>query len=137
LGVLIWVFGLDWVKKIFPSRESKEEKQKRYQDYLEKKKEFEEKNQSIKDDNDENYTKFKNQLIALGPEPPKTSIPTQYHNPILLRQLVYYLKNQMAKSFNEAIKLYNRDLRNYPELAENHQAMDAAIVSAKEMKESA
>lgn len=137
LGVLIWFFGLYWVKKIFPARESKEEKQKRYQDYLEKKKEFEEKNQSIKDDNDENYTKFKNQLITLGPEPPKTSIPTQYHNPILLRQLVYYLKNQMVKSFNEAIKLYNRDLRNYPELAENHQAMDAAIVSAKEMKESA
>ena len=137
LGVLIWFFGLYWVKKIFPARESKEEKQKRYQDYLEKKKEFEEKNQSIKDDNDENYTKFKNQLIALGPEPPNTSIPPQYHNPILLRQLVSYLEKQMAKSFNEAIKLYNRDLRNYPELAENHQAMDAAIVSAKEMKESA
>ena len=92
------------------------EKQKRYQDYLEKKKEFEEKNQSIKDDNDENYKIFKNQLIALGPEPPKTSIPTQYHNPILLRQLVYYLNNQMVKSFNEAIKLYNRDLRNYTEM---------------------
>lgn len=137
LGVLIWFFGLYWVKKIFPARESKEEKQKRYQDYLEKKKEFEEKNQSIKDDNDENYTKFKNQLIALGPEPPNTSIPPQYHNPILLRQLVSYLEKQMAKSFNEAIKLYNWDLRNYPELAEDHQAMDAAIVSAKEMKESA
>ncbi len=50
LGVLIWILGLDWVTKIFPARESKEEKQKRYQDYLEKKKEFEEKNQSIKDD---------------------------------------------------------------------------------------
>lgn len=137
LGIFIWVFGLDCVKKIFPARESKEEKQKRYQDYLEKKKEFEEKNQSIKDDNDENYTKFKNQLIALGPEPPNTSIPPQYHNPILLRQLVSYLEKQMAKGFNEAIKLYNRDLRNYPELAENHQAMDAAIASAKEMKESA
>ena len=110
LGFFAWAIGYAYLVNAFPPSESKADKEKRYQEYLQKKNEFDRKNRLSKQTNDTKYYELTNRILALGPEPPKNSVPPAYLNPQILRAFINYFKNGRASNLKEAINLFHQEV---------------------------
>lgn len=133
IGCALWFFGLLQVEKLFPYHEPEEDKQKRYQEYLEKKKEFDEKNRAAKEYNDRNWFEYKTRLEALGDKPPENSIPPAYLYPEAIRMLISYLENGRASNLKEAINLFHQEMAMNAKLAQMEQQMQAQMYQVQQM----
>lgn len=89
---------------------SEVERNRRFSKYQDDKKVFEENELKKKTDNESNYNSLNAKLQSLKSNPPSTTIPPQYYvDADMLKQLVQYVRDYRASSFQDAINLYYRE----------------------------
>lgn len=133
LGCILWFFGMFLVEKLFPYHESEEDKQKRYEEYLVKKKEFDEKNRAAKEYNDRNWYHYKSRLAALGPNPPENSIPPDYQCAGIIRLFIQYLNQGRAENLKEAINIFEQHKAINAQLAQMQQQVQVQMYQMQQM----